>query len=204
MALSASAIASNSLCSTQSRVWFFWHLAQIMPSFAQSSCPISSLISYYSLPLSYPSLINLFKLHLHPYSSLETLNMLMPWALCLCCFLCPCALSLNICKAYDLFFFRTPIKYHLLNKALSDHVFKHCNPQKCQFFSFSTSSHPLTIFHLFAHYLFPCRNFICFRLFVYGPDPKELLSHICWMNQSGTSLAKFSFPWTGNFLLIFK
>lgn len=85
MGLSASTTASNSLCSIQKPVRFFWNLAPIMPSCVQSPTPISSFIIFYCPWISH--LNQLAPAALISLLVLENPRLLIPWAPCTCCFL---------------------------------------------------------------------------------------------------------------------
>lgn len=85
MGLSASTTASNSLCSIQKPVRFFWNLAPIMPSCVQSPTPISSFIIFYCPWISH--LDQLAPAALISLLVLENPRLLIPWAPCTCCFL---------------------------------------------------------------------------------------------------------------------
>lgn len=85
--LSASTIASNSLCSIQKPVWFFWNPAPITPSCVQSPTAISSSVVFYCLWVSHPD--QPAPAALTSLLVLENPRLLIPWAPCTGYFLFP-------------------------------------------------------------------------------------------------------------------
>lgn len=112
------------------------------------------LWSHLLLPSTLLPLINLLQLHLLPCFSLQTLDCWFLGLRALAVSSAWHALSLYICQTYNLVFFRTQIKCHLLNEAFSDHLFKHCNP---------LSNTPEIPIFIFLQLLLPSDNILLFH-----------------------------------------